>query len=113
MKTWLTCVFALLFVSAAWSQEPAEKPAAPDRAALEKDFSEKLTGATLVGTFSVVGRENHKPERYEIASAKGAAAVLLIRFWALEAHPLPGSVALAAAATTIIVLIEYLNSPRR
>jgi len=55
----------------------ADEPAAPktsvtaaDRSALEKDFAEKLTGATLVGNFSVIGRDNNKPERYEIDSAE-------------------------------------------
>jgi hypothetical protein len=73
MKPWLSCLVGLLFLTPVWSQEPAEKPAAPDRAALEKEFSDKLTGATLVGTFSVVGRDTNKPERYEIASAKKLA----------------------------------------
>lgn len=55
----------------------ADEPAAvtataisTDRAALEKEFAEKLTNATLVGNFSVVGKENTKPERYEIDSAE-------------------------------------------
>ena len=41
-----------------------------DRAALETKLAETLTGAALVGTFSVDGRDGAKPERYEIASAK-------------------------------------------
>ncbi|MBI1345299.1 hypothetical protein GC163_03335 [bacterium] len=41
-----------------------------ERAALEKAFAEKLTKATLVGNFSVVGKENNRPERYEIDSAE-------------------------------------------
>jgi hypothetical protein len=36
-----------------------------------------------------------------------SAAVLLIRFWALEAGPYAATFALAAAATTIIVIIDY------
>jgi hypothetical protein len=42
-----------------------------DRAALEQEFAERLTGSALVGTFSVVGRTGQpKEERYEITSAK-------------------------------------------
>jgi hypothetical protein len=37
------------------------------------------------------------------------AAVLLIRFWALGASPLVAAPALTAIATTIIVLVEYLE----
>ncbi|OYW16886.1 MAG: hypothetical protein B7Z55_13650 [Planctomycetales bacterium 12-60-4] len=46
------------------------EPATTDRAALEKDFADKLTGATLAGTFSIVGRDASKPERYDIDSAE-------------------------------------------
>lgn len=67
MKT-LLAVFATLFLTtSARADEPAE-PA--NRAALETKLAETLTGAALVGTFSVDGREGAKPERYEIASAK-------------------------------------------
>lgn len=48
----------------------ADPPAPRDPATLEKEFSEKLSGATLVGTFSVDGREGAKSERYEISSAR-------------------------------------------
>ncbi len=37
----------------------------PDRATLEKDFAEKLTGATLVGRFTTVDRAGDKPPREE------------------------------------------------
>jgi hypothetical protein len=48
----------------------AAEPSAPrDSAQLEKEFAEKLTGAALVGTFSIDGREGTKSERYEISSA--------------------------------------------
>lgn len=41
-----------------------------DRAALEKAFAEKMTGATLVGRFTVAGKDNvePKPERYELGA---------------------------------------------
>jgi len=57
-------------------RKPAEKQAAtqavPDRAQLEKEFAESLSGAVLVGTYSVTGRENGandapKTERYTIS----------------------------------------------
>lgn len=48
----------------------AEDVKIPDRETLEKTFIEQLTGATLVGTFSVDGKPGAKPERYEIDSVK-------------------------------------------
>lgn len=70
---WLWCsVFGCLsLTSLPAADEPT--PATPvvrDRAILEQEFSEKLTGAVLNGTFSVVGRTSNKPESYEIASAQ-------------------------------------------
>ena len=38
------------------------KPAKTDRATLEKEFAEKLSGATLVGTFTTDGKEGSKPD---------------------------------------------------
>ncbi len=52
------------------SSLPGAEPASTDRAGLEKAFAQKLTGAALNGTFSIVGREASKPERYEIDSAE-------------------------------------------
>jgi hypothetical protein len=49
----------------------ADPPKAkPDQAALEQAFSDKLSGATLVGSFSADGREGSRPDRYRIVSAK-------------------------------------------
>ena len=70
---WLWCcaVFCLSLTGLQAADPPAPAAAvAQDRATLEKEFSEKLTGAVLNGTFSVVGRTSNKPERYEIASAQ-------------------------------------------
>jgi len=38
-----------------------------------------------------------------------ATAALLIRFWALAAAPLTAALGLTAAATTVIVLVEYVD----
>ena len=47
----------------------AAEQAKVDRAQLEKEFSQKLSGATLVGRFSVEGEDSTlKPERYELES---------------------------------------------
>ena len=49
------------------------KPAHSDKAALEKSFAETLTGATLVGHFTVVGRPDpgkDRTDRYEIEKAE-------------------------------------------
>jgi hypothetical protein len=66
-------IVSLLAVSSANSQDKEKaqpKPAALDRAALEKEFSEKLTGSVLVGAFTVDGNADKPPraERYEIKS---------------------------------------------
>ncbi|HWA97171.1 MAG TPA: hypothetical protein VG713_01700 [Pirellulales bacterium] len=63
---------ALLLVScgAAVAQEGPKPAPVPDRATLEKQFEETLSGATLVGTFTVAGREDNKPlkeEKYTIS----------------------------------------------
>lgn len=41
-----------------------------DRATLEKAFAEKMTGAMLIGRFTVAGKEDvePKPERYELGA---------------------------------------------
>ena len=50
---------------------PKEKPV-PDRAELEKRFTEKMANSVLVGFFTVDGQNDNglKEERYEIESAK-------------------------------------------
>jgi hypothetical protein len=76
--TFRTSAFALILFSvavatAADDDKPAEAGGKADKAALEKEFGEKLTGSTLVGTYSIVGAKNDKPpqpERYELDSVK-------------------------------------------
>lgn len=46
------------------------KSAKLDQAGLEKAFSEKLSGATLVGSFTTDGKGGTKPDRYRVVSAK-------------------------------------------
>jgi len=62
----------VVFASCLWALgvSAADPPPQRDPAALEKEFSEKLSGATLVGVFSIDGKEGTKAERYEISSAK-------------------------------------------
>jgi hypothetical protein len=68
----LTTAFLVLAVSAAGAEDPPAtppKPDAPERAELEKKFQESLSGATLVGRFTIVGEKDAgggKPERYTI-----------------------------------------------
>jgi len=52
-----------------WAADPEKKM---DRAELEQAFAEKLSGATLAGSFSLDGKDNgsNKPDRYRIVSAK-------------------------------------------
>ena len=71
------CLSVLLLIVTASSafadDESSKKKTAagvPDRAALEKAFAEKMSGAALVGRYSVDGQKDDKPprpERYELA----------------------------------------------
>ena len=76
---WLLCSLALLTSlrgqESAPSEDQVEAPSAveedaPDRTELEKAFAENLSGATLVGSFTILGKEDDerplKPERYHI-----------------------------------------------
>lgn len=72
----LACLLAALFCGSATAQEPANRPTEAgqtelaDRAALEREFAEKLTGSALVGRFTIDGKDEAKDERYEISEVK-------------------------------------------
>jgi len=77
----LAVIFGLCFWAADRELAPAQeskhsaaaKSAIPDRATLEKSFADTLTGATLVGNFSVVGHPSSGKalaDRYEIEKAE-------------------------------------------
>ncbi len=63
----LALVFAL--TSPLIAADPV-KATKPDQAALEQAFAEKLTGASLVGSFSTDGKDGKAGDKYQIASAK-------------------------------------------
>ncbi|WP_417380225.1 hypothetical protein [Gimesia sp.] len=68
------CVLLLAAVTVSAAQQAEEKEAdATAQAKLEQKLEQQMSGATLVGHFSVDGKQNGKPpreERYEIASMK-------------------------------------------
>ncbi|MGE3317165.1 MAG: hypothetical protein AB7O26_18770 [Planctomycetaceae bacterium] len=69
-----SAVAILLAASACFAADAADKK--PDRATLEKEFSEKLTGSALIGAFTVDGQASDKPphtERYELDSVSKTA----------------------------------------
>lgn len=72
----LSLLLMVLLVSNAMAGPPTGKQkraGKKDRAALEKAFAEKMTGATLVGSFTITGRNETKPprpERYELGTVK-------------------------------------------
>jgi hypothetical protein len=80
------CWIGLLSMSFGTPGLPQQEKSAPKRAEskeqadLEKQLAERLTGATLVGTFSIDGRNEQppSPERYEIAKAEKAGGNLWI-----------------------------------
>jgi hypothetical protein len=60
-------VLLMLVVAPVFAADP---PATPDKATLEKAFTDLLTNTTMVGTFSIAGREGNKAERYDITKAE-------------------------------------------
>lgn len=65
--------FALASLSAAEPETKSSPAKAPDRAALEKEFAESMSGATLVGYFTTNGKESEqglKEEKYRLKSVK-------------------------------------------
>jgi hypothetical protein len=77
----LLCCFCLL----AQAEDPPAKTAEPTQEELERQFSEKMTGATLVGQFTVSNLNDGKPlaqDRYTL----GKVHKLPSGFWSFEAH---------------------------
>ena len=75
LRVCLAVCLTTFAISASLADEKDPKPAAgptkSSQADLEKAFAEKLSGAALVGRFTIVGRNDEKPprpERYEIDS---------------------------------------------
>jgi hypothetical protein len=78
----LVCLFAL--APAAFAQDTGDKPE-PSQEELEKQFAETMTGATLVGQFTVSGLNDGKPlkeDRYTLGTVKK----LKNGFWSFEAR---------------------------
>ena len=67
---YLLSLGSLAFVLGLVSPLVAADPPKPDQAALEQAFADKLTGATLVGSFSTDGKDGKAGDRYQIAGAK-------------------------------------------
>ena len=80
----LSLMLVLTFVCGGQTQDKPAKAAKPNREELEKAFAERLSGAVLVGHFSVVGKDSKSasPERYELKK------VSKVRddFWQFEAR---------------------------
>jgi hypothetical protein len=73
MRTFYLTValLGLIAASASAQEKPAkEEPAAPDKEALFKQFTEQLNNAKLVGNFTMFGKEDEKlkKEEYTITS---------------------------------------------
>lgn len=66
----LAAILSVIGLCVSLNPLTAEDAKIPDRETLEKAFVDRLTGASLVGTFSVDGKPGAKPERYEIDSVK-------------------------------------------
>lgn len=82
----ISLALVLTMVGGSQSQEKPDKGAKPaklSREELEKAFAERLSGAVLVGNFSVVGKEKPaSPERYELKKVSKVQG----DFWQFEAR---------------------------
>lgn len=81
-RAWMSSVATASLVGVAAAREKA--PDKPNREELEKAFSERMTGAVLVGHYSVVGKDSKpaNPERYELKKVSKLAEDL----WVFEAR---------------------------
>jgi hypothetical protein len=122
----LTCVFVLLFSSVGMAQEtkkPSAAPAAatssvPNREALEKEFAEKMSGATLAGHFTDRTRENARlphEEKYTL----GKVTKLASDYWLFAARiqygdhdvTLPLSLRVVWAGDTPVITLDKAPIP--
>jgi hypothetical protein len=79
----LVCLFVL--AATAIAQDAPDKTAEPSQEELEKRFAETMSGATLVGRFTVDGLNDGKPlaeDRYTLGTVKK----LKNGFWSFEAR---------------------------
>jgi hypothetical protein len=79
----VVCSFAL--VVPALAQDAPDKAAGPSQEELEKAFAEKMSGATLVGRFTITGVGEDKPlaeDRYTLGTVKKIKEDL----WSFEAR---------------------------
>ncbi len=117
------CVIGSL-LNVAVADEPAKKPDAPvgtkpakTREEAEKEFTELLTNAQLVGFFTVDGSPNDKPlkeDRYTIGSVKKVEGDKEDR-WLLtynyKGSPLPLILPVKWAGTTPVITLDDLTIP--
>lgn len=100
------------------ADEPAPEPAAPPKIELndlEKQFEKTMTGATLVGRFSVNGKEDKLPaeERYEISKVTKIGPEL----WLFTARigerklPIPLPVPVKWAGDTPVISVTKMTVP--
>jgi hypothetical protein len=107
-----------------FAQEPAKKPDAPigakpvkTREEAEKEFSELLTNAQLVGYFTTDGDTNEKPlkeDRYSIAQVKkveGDKEDRWLMTYLYKGSPLPLILPVKWAGTTPVITLDDLTIP--
>ena len=130
MKRSLCCLLTMtlvlngaqLFAQETKTAATNAKPSRLSRAALEKKFSELLTGSALVGTFSVDAAGDTKPpepERYEIVSVSKLPDakdmwVIVARFRYADkklSPPLPIALKVLWAGDTPVMSLTNLTIP--
>jgi hypothetical protein len=94
---------------------PSEEPAKIELNDLEKQFEKTMTGATLVGRFTINGKDDQLPpeDRYEISSVKKIGEDL----WLFTARigkaklPLPLPVPVKWAGDTPVISVTKMKVP--
>jgi hypothetical protein len=114
----LACLVALSATALA-QEKPAAKPAEPSQEELEKALSEKLSGATLVGQFTVSDVNDGKPlahDKYQL----GKVHKLPNGLWSIEARiqygehdvNLPLALPIKWAGDTPVITVTKVAFPR-
>ncbi|MGE0607868.1 MAG: hypothetical protein AB7O62_12310 [Pirellulales bacterium] len=122
----LTGIAALAAVCAVASPSMAADPAkqtpkatakaAPDRAALEKQFAETMSGATMIGRFTTTGaKEDPKEEKYTLGPVKKLKG----DFWSFETRiqygdhdvKVPLSIEVLWAGDTPVISLTEMEIP--
>ncbi|MEX0937916.1 MAG: hypothetical protein WDZ59_08635 [Pirellulales bacterium] len=111
-------VLSLSMLSAAGAQQAQQPPASDEQQALETKFAETLSGSTMVGHFTVTGREQQnglKEEKYtlrQVSKLEGDNWLFQVRIQYGERDlTLPLTLPVKWAGNTPIITVDNLAIP--